>query len=64
MKVYIIGLYHVLRSRQQWYGNTDPEHQGVVTTEIAHVWPGVRQDQILYTSESITQVSRHQEPLP
>lgn len=32
----------IYRSRQQWYGNTDPEHQGVVTTEIAHVWPGVR----------------------
>lgn len=32
----------IYRSRQQWYGNTDPEHQGVVFTEIAHVWPGVR----------------------
>jgi len=32
----------IYRSRQQWYGNTDPEHQGVVHTEIAHVWPGVR----------------------
>ena len=29
------------RSRQQWYGNPEPEHQGVVATEIAHVWPGV-----------------------
>ena len=47
------------RSRQQWYGNTDPEYQGVVHTEIAHVWPGVGNDsQILYTSESFTQVSQ------
>jgi len=32
----------IYRSRQQWYGNPEPEHQGVVATEIAHVWPGVR----------------------
>jgi len=32
----------IYRSRQQWYGNPEPEHQGVVVTEIAHVWPGVR----------------------
>jgi len=32
----------IYRSRQQWYGNTDPEHQGVVHTDIGHVWPGVR----------------------
>jgi len=32
----------IYRSRQQWYGNTDPEAQGIVHTEIAHVWPGVR----------------------
>jgi len=32
----------IYRSRQQWYGNTDPEYQGVVHTEVAHVWPGVR----------------------
>lgn len=32
----------IYRSRQQWYGNTDPEYQGIVHTEIAHVWPGVR----------------------
>ena len=31
------------RSRSQWYGNPEPEHQGVVATEIAHVWPGVRE---------------------
>ena len=46
-----------VRSRQQWYGNTDPEYQGVVHTEIAHVWPGVSPDQILFTVESFTQVS-------
>ena len=45
------------RSRQQWYGNTDPEFQGVVQTEIAHVWPGVRPDQIIYTTKSFCQVS-------
>lgn len=32
----------IYRSRSQWYGNPEPEHQGVVATEIAHVWPGVR----------------------
>ena len=43
------------RSRQQWYGNTDPEHQGVVHTEIAHVWPGV--SGLVYSSEDFSQVS-------
>jgi len=32
----------IYRSRQQWYGNLDPESQGVVHTSVAHVWPGVR----------------------
>ena len=44
MSLYInLQTYHryPLRSRQQWYGNPEPEHQGVVATEIAHVWPGV-----------------------
>ena len=47
------------RSRQQWYGNTDPEHQGVVHTEIAHVWPGV--SGLVYSSEDFSQVSPAQE---
>ena len=37
----ITTFYLANRSRQQWYGNPEPEHQGVVATEIAHVWPGV-----------------------
>ena len=45
------------RSRQQWYGNTDPEHLGVVHTEIAHVWPGVRPDQVVFTAGGFSQVS-------
>ena len=44
------------RSRQQWYGNTDPEYQGIVHTEIAHVWPGVSHDQLVYSVESFAQV--------
>ncbi|XP_023324943.1 zinc finger FYVE domain-containing protein 1 [Eurytemora carolleeae] len=31
----------IYRSRQQWFGNLDPETQGVVQTHVAHVWPGV-----------------------
>ena len=47
------------RSRQQWYGNTDPEHQGVVHTEVAHVWPGVSSQQLVFSvTETVTQVSR------
>ena len=47
------------RSRQQWYGNTDPEYQGVVHTEIAHVWPGVSSQQLVFSvTETVTQVSR------
>ena len=47
----------IYRSRQQWYGNTDPEHLGVVHTEIAHVWPGVRHDQVIFSAEGFSQVS-------
>ena len=47
-----------VRSRQQWYGNTDPEHLGVVHTEIAHVWPGVRPDQVVVTAGGFSQVSQ------
>lgn len=32
----------IYRSRQHWIGNQDPELQGVVSTTVAHVWPGVR----------------------
>jgi len=32
----------IYRSREQWFGNMDPETQGVVHTAVAHVWPGVR----------------------
>ena len=47
------------RSRQQWYGNTDPEYQGVVHTEVAHVWPGVSSQQLVFSvTETVTQVSR------
>ena len=47
------------RSRQQWYGNTDPEYQGVVHTEVAHVWPGVSSHQLVFSvTETVTQVSR------
>lgn len=35
------------RSRQQWFGNVDPESQGVVHTSVAHVWPGVSNQLIL-----------------
>ena len=37
---YLFSIY--LRSREQWFGNLDPETQGVVHTSLAHVWPGVR----------------------
>ena len=52
-----IELKMFVRSRQQWYGNTDPEHLGVVHTEIAHVWPGVRPDQVVLTAQGFSQVS-------
>ena len=32
----------IYRSRQHWYGNTTPESEAVVQTEICHIWPGVR----------------------
>ena len=32
----------IYRSRQHWYGNTTPESEGIVQTEICHIWPGVR----------------------
>merc|ERR1719323_2647728 len=59
----------IYRSRQQWYGNPEPEHQGVVATEIAHVWPGVRSlqgthnaarrvlDSVTFISGSVSEVS-------
>ena len=31
----------IFRSRQFWYGNSDPAADAsVVTTEVRHVWPG------------------------
>ena len=32
----------IYRSRQHWYGNSTPESEAVVQTEICHIWPGVR----------------------
>ena len=37
----------IYRSRQYWYGNTDPE-KTIVRTQLKHIWEGV--SQLLYTS--------------
>ncbi len=40
--LFSFNFFTLCRSRQQWFGNVDPESQGVVHTSVAHVWPGVR----------------------
>jgi hypothetical protein len=47
----------IYRSRQYWYGNTDPE-KTIVRTQLKHIWQGVSQQEIAFDSLWSTTTNR------